>query len=97
MEELVNHKFTKLDFVDFLERSFDDYTINRYVRGYIPAVIAFLLSKPFKAVVLPVECLNWNDLVIYIYDIDKEFGSQLSSFLLRYEMLSYTVNKRFDC
>lgn len=94
MEELVNHTFTKLDFVDFLEKSFDDYTINRYVRGYIPTVIAFLLSQPFKAVVLPVERLNWNDVVIYIYDLDKVFGSQLSSFLLRYEMLSYTTNER---
>lgn len=94
MEELVKHTFINLDFVAFLEKSFDDYTINRYVRGYIPTVIAFLFNQPFKPVRLSVEQLDWLELTIYVQSFDMEFGKKLAVFLLSYEMLPNTIDQR---
>lgn len=94
MDKLVCHTFNNLAFIDFLEKSFDDYTLNRYVRGYIPTVIAFLLEKPCKVVKLQVERIDWLELIIYVQSFDMEFGKKLAIFLLRYEVLPYTVDER---
>lgn len=93
MYELVCHTFTNLAFIDFLEKSFDDYTLNRYVRGYIPTIIAFILDKPCKAVRLQVEQLDWIELVKYVRLFDSDFGRQLAVFLNRYEVLSDSVDE----
>lgn len=91
MDKLINHTFTVLDYIALCEKYFDDYTINRFVRGYLPFVIGFLISRSCPPISLPTDSLDLLDLVVYLERIDKSFGFDFGQMLVYYEMLPNTV------
>lgn len=93
MDKLINHTFFVCDYIDFCEKCFDDYTINRFVRGYLPTVIGFLISRDCPPVSLPTETLDLLDLVVYLERVDKSFGFEFRQILLYYEMLPDTIDE----